>query len=120
MSELTLSHCVFGRRASSVSEVAAAVAEAAIAGVSASSAVQADSSLGTSQDGVSSSATEAGPSAAKLPATDAETDKALRQEASMHADQLAMRLALDVLWTGGGSGAAQEASQSSEGTGVLQ
>lgn len=93
------------RQASNVSEVAAAVTAAAVAG--ASSATQADSTLNdlgasdiaeaASQDGTSSTS-RVGASAAD---SDMASPQAGEQQTGIDTDQVAMRLALDVLWTAG-------------------
>ena len=119
--------CGSGRRASSVSEVAAAVTEAAMAGVIASSSAQTDSSLGdlsssgTAGAAPQDSATTADAndnSAAGTSAHEKASEQDVRQDVGMDTDQMAMRIALDVLWTGGGSGAAPglQTSQPSDGT----
>ena len=108
-----------------MTEVAAAVTEAAMAGVIASSAVQTDSSLGNpstssaggaATQGISTGADATDDSTAGLSMHEKASEQVVRQEAGMDADQMAMRIALDVLWTGGGSGAVseQQSSQLSE------
>ena len=91
-----------------------------MAGVIASSSGQADSTLNNSassdradaaaQDLVSSTST------VDNSITGSATNEADEQAGNfgMDTDQMAMRLALDVLWTGGGPGAAKPAVQASE------
>lgn len=116
-----------------MSEVAAAVTEAAMAGVISGTSAQTDSSQAglnrltsintgrdATQDGAGSSTEEfssEGPPTNENPAF---SDQGSRPEVDLDADQMAMRLALDVLWTGSGSGAAQQSSQVSGSTNVQQ
>ena len=106
------------RRASSVSEVAAAVTEAAMAGVIASSSGQADSMLSNSASsdradaGAQDLASSTGTMDNSIAGSEA-NEQASSESISMDTDQMAMRLALDVLWTGGGSGAAKPPVQAS-------
>lgn len=106
------------RRASSMSEVAAAVTEAATAGVISSTAPLSSSNHSASdQMSASTSSVDAQKEDAQPDATvstngiESATAKLSRQSLSMDDGQLAMRLALDVLWTGSGSGAAQPSEQ---------
>ena len=105
------------RRASSVSEVAAAVTEAAMAGVIASSSGQADTTLNNlaisdradaaAQHFASSTSTVDNSTTGS--ATNEANDQAGTDDFGIDTDQMAMRLALDVLWTGGGSGVTKPA-----------
>ncbi len=117
--------CSAGRRNSSVSEVAAAVTEAAMAGVISGTSGQTDSAHSGPNRLTSNTVAEAssGPveegASANGPSTNESQGRNVnssQQEVQMDADQMAMRLALDVLWTGAGSGAAQQSSQSEEST----
>ena len=113
-----------------MSEVAAAVTEAATAGVISSTAPLSSSNHSASdQISASTSSVEAPKEDAQPDATvstngtETATAKLSRQSLSMDDGQLAMRLALDVLWTGSGSGAAQlleqdAAAQQSESNNV--
>lgn len=105
LSPATICHCVCDRRPSNVSEVAAAVAEAAVAG--ASSATQADStfrSFGAS-DRADAASQDVTSSISSVDASAADSDNASaqagEQQSGIDTDQMAMRLALDVLWTAG-------------------
>lgn len=111
------------RRNSSVSEVAAAVTEAAMAGVISGTSGQTDSAHAGPNRLASNTVTEASTGAAvEDPSTNgtsmnesqSQMDSSSQQEVQMDADQMAMRLALDVLWTGAGSSAAQQSSQTSD------
>ena len=126
------------RRNSSVSEVAAAVTEAAMAGVISGASGQTDSAHSslngltssntageTTQDGATSSNAVSdtagiavnGPSTRE---TQGNSGLSSQQDVRVDTDQMAMRLALDVLWTGSGPGAAQHPAQASENTDALQ
>ncbi|KAA6417907.1 MAG: GTPase activator NB4S EVI5 [Trebouxia sp. A1-2] len=117
------------RRNSSVSEVAAAVTEAAMVGVISGTSGQTDSAQSGPNRLTSNTAAEAssGPAEEEVSASGPSTnesqgrnDNSSRQEIEMDADQMAMRLALDVLWTGAASGAAQQSSQTSDESSVQQ
>jgi len=125
---VTLS-CFAGRRNSSVSEVAAAVTEAAMAGVISSTSGQTDSAHSGLNRLTSNTEAEASPgpveedASVNSPSTNesqGRNDNSSQHEVQMDADQMAMRLALDVLWTGAGSGAAQQSSHTSEESTVQQ
>ena len=99
--------------------MAAAVAEAAITGVIANSSSQTDSTLNnlvpsdradTAAQDVMSSTDKVEISTAGSAMNEA-NETTGEPSISMHTDQMAMRLALDVLWTGGGSGTVKPAVQ---------
>jgi len=109
--------------------VAAAVTEAAMAGVISGTSGQTDSAqsgpnrLTSNTVAEASSGTAEEDASANGPSTNesqGRNDSSSRQEVQMDADQMAMRLALDVLWTGAGSGAAQQSSQTSDESTVQQ
>ncbi len=121
--------CSAGRRNSSVSEVAAAVTEAAMAGVISGTSGQTDNAHSGSNRLTSNTEAEASSglaeedASANGPSTNESQGRNVtspQQEVQMDADQMAMRLALDVLWTGAGSGAAQQSSQTSDLSSVQQ
>ena len=95
--------------------MAAAVTEAAMAGVIASSSGQADSTLNSfaSSDRADAAAQDLASSTSTVDdsttgsATNEADEQAENANLGMDTDQMAMRLALDVLWTGGGPGAAK-------------
>lgn len=92
--------------------------EAAMAGVIASSSGQADSTLSNaaSSDRADTGAQDLASSTGTLDNSTAGSDandQASSASISMDTDQMAMRLALDVLWTGGGAGAAKPPDQAS-------
>lgn len=99
--------------------MAAAVSQAAAAGVIASTAGQAENEpagLIVTTD----STQQNDDSNAEQQPCDASQDRMLgsqgsskQQNGEVDPDQVAMRIALDVLWTGGGSGAAQSSKQAS-------
>ena len=86
-------------------EVAAAVTEAAVA--AASSATQADSRVNSfaASDRAEAAAQDVMSSASRVDGCAADSDKATsqagEQQTGIDTDQMAMRLALDVLWTAG-------------------
>ena len=119
--------CSAGRRNSSVSEVAAAVTEAAMAGVISGTSGPTDSAhsglnrLTSNTEAEVSSGPAEEDASANGPSTNesqGRNDNNSQQEVQLDADQMAMRLALDVLWTGAGSGAAQQSSQTSDESSV--
>lgn len=112
-----------------MSEVAAAVTEAALASVISGTSGQTDSAHSGLNRLTSNTEAEASPgpveedASANSPSTDesqGRNDNSSQHEVQMDADQMAMRLALDVLWTGAGPGAAQQSSQTSEESIVQQ
>lgn len=89
-----------------------------MAGVIASSAGQADSMLSNpaSSDRADTGAQDLASSTGTLDNSTAGSEaneQASSESVSMDTDQMAMRLALDVLWTGGGPGAAKPPVQAS-------
>lgn len=120
-----------------MSEVAAAVTEAAMAGVISGASGQADSAHSnlngltssntaeeTTQDGAtpSNAGSDTAGIAVNAPSTSetqGNSGLSSQQDVQIDTDQMAMRLALDVLWTGSGSGAAQHPSPASENTDAL-
>ena len=121
--------CSAGRRNSSVSEVAAAVTEAAMAGVISGTSGQTDSAQSGPNRLLSNTLTEASSGTAEEDASadgpstnesQGKNDISSQQEVQIDTDQMAMRLALDVLWTGAGSGAAQQSSHTSDEASVQQ
>ncbi len=111
-----------------MSEVAAAVTEAAMAGVISGTSGQTDSAHSGPNRLTSNTEAEAsaGPVEEDASAISPSTNESQgrhdnsQQEVQMDADQMAMRLALDVLWTGAGSGVAQQSSHTSEESTVQQ
>ena len=100
--------------------MAAAVSQAAAAGVIASTAGQAENEPAGLIVTTDSTQQQNDGSKAELQPCDASQDRMLgsqgsskQQNGEVDPDQVAMRIALDVLWTGGGSGAAQSSKQAS-------
>ncbi|KAL0035338.1 hypothetical protein WJX77_001763 [Trebouxia sp. C0004] len=117
------------RRNSSVSEVAAAVTEAAMAGVISGTSGQTDSAHAGPNRLTSNTVADASSGTAEEDASTNGTStiesqgrnvNSSQQEVQMDADQMAMRLALDVLWTGAGCGTAQQSTQTSDESSVQQ
>lgn len=100
------------RRASSVSEMAAAVSQAAAAGVlattSSDTADQAQSLDSTEQQASASTAVSTA-EGSQGPVLEPKGSSQPQSE-QLDPDQMAMRLALDVLWTGAGSSNPQQSS----------
>ena len=110
-----------------MSEVAAAVTEAARAGVISGTSGQTDTAHSGPTRLASNTVAEASSGTAEEDAngpltneSQGQNDNSSPQEMQMDADQMAMRLALDVLWTGAGSGPAQQSSQTSDESSVQQ
>ena len=103
--------------------MAAAVAEAAMSRVLSTTSAQTDGSQPalTSQEGATSSSQASAQGEIKGHDASAYEARGDGAEPASHgveldADQVGMRLALDVLWTGSGSGAAQPLTQAAGGT----
>lgn len=113
--------CAEYRRASSVSEMAAAVSQAAAAGVIASTVGQADNDAAEQAIPTDSTAQQLSDSAGGSTAGIRQgrilgsQGSSKQQSEELDPDQMAMRLALDVLWTGASSGSAQPSVQEHNG-----
>ena len=107
------------RRASSVSEMAAAVSQAAAGGVIASTAGQAGNepaglivTTDSTEQPIGDSNSEHSTSGTSQSRLLGSQGSSVQQNEAVDPDQVAMRIALDVLWTGG-SAAAQSSKQAS-------